>query len=84
MELYLPCLNTAIAGILAILLFSYFIIKRSCSGAKAKGSKPPKVGGGWPLLGHLYLFGGSQLPHITLASLVDKYGPIFTVNIGIC
>ncbi|XP_007226806.2 cytochrome P450 CYP82D47 [Prunus persica] len=83
MELYLPCLNTAIAGILAILLFSYFIIKRSCSGAKAKGSKPPKVGGGWPLLGHLYLFGGSQLPHITLASLVDKYGPIFTVNIGI-
>ncbi|ONI15859.1 hypothetical protein PRUPE_3G066200 [Prunus persica] len=83
MELYLPCQNTAIAGILAILVFSYFIIKRSSSGAKAKGPKPSKVEGGWPLLGHLDLFGGSQLPHIALASLVGKYGPIFTVNIGI-
>ncbi|CAB4265803.1 unnamed protein product [Prunus armeniaca] len=83
MELYLPCLNTAIAGILAILLFSYFIIKRSSSAAKAKGPKLPKVAGGWPLLGHVGLFGGSQLPHITLASLVDKYGPAFTINIGI-
>ncbi|KAI5337062.1 hypothetical protein L3X38_016331 [Prunus dulcis] len=83
MELYLPCQNTAIAGILAILVFSYFIIKRSSSGAKAKGPKPPKVEGGWPLRGHLDLFGGSQLPHIALASLVGKYGPIFTVNIGI-
>ncbi|PQQ13563.1 cytochrome P450 CYP82D47 [Prunus yedoensis var. nudiflora] len=83
MELYLPCLNTAIAGILAILLFSYFIIKRSSSAAKAKGPKLPKVAGGWPLLGHLGLFRGSQLPHIALASLVDKYGPAFTINIGI-
>ncbi|VVA18696.1 PREDICTED: cytochrome P450 [Prunus dulcis] len=83
MELYLPCLNTAIAGILAILVFFYFIIKRSSSGAKAKSLKPPKVEGGWPLLGHLDLFGGSQLPHIALASLAGKYGPIFTVKIGI-
>ncbi|PRQ26949.1 putative cytochrome P450 [Rosa chinensis] len=80
----LPYLNTgATAGLsLAILVFSYFILtKRSRAN---RSPKPPQVSGGWPLLGHLHLLAGSkQLPHITLGALTDKYGPIFTINIGI-
>uniref|UniRef100_A0A5B7BTW9 Cytochrome P450 CYP82D47-like n=1 Tax=Davidia involucrata TaxID=16924 RepID=A0A5B7BTW9_DAVIN len=34
-------------------------------------------------MGHLHLLGGSQLPHKTLGSMADKYGPIFTVKLGI-
>lgn len=76
-------LCTATAGLLlAILVFSYSIlIRRSRTN---KSPKPPQVSGGWPLLGHLHLLRGSQqLPHITLGDLTHKYGPIFTINIGI-
>ncbi|KAJ6400151.1 hypothetical protein OIU84_015743 [Salix udensis] len=44
---------------------------------------PPEAAGAWPLIGHLHLLGGSQPPHITLGNLADKYGPIFTVKLGV-
>nr|XP_008378401.2 cytochrome P450 CYP82D47-like [Malus domestica] len=83
MEFSFPFLNTAIAGLFAVLLFSYYFIQKFRAATNSRGSKPPKLAGGLPLLGHLDLFGGSQLPHITLGALVDKNGPIFTFNIGI-
>ncbi|KAJ6320789.1 hypothetical protein OIU78_016060 [Salix suchowensis] len=44
---------------------------------------PPEAAGAWPLIGHLNLLRGSQPPHITLGNLADKYGPIFTVKLGV-
>ncbi|KAG5230993.1 cytochrome P450 [Salix suchowensis] len=44
---------------------------------------PPEAAGAWPLIGHLHLLGGSRPPHITLGNLADKYGPIFTVKLGV-
>ncbi|KAB1220506.1 Cytochrome P450 82A3 [Morella rubra] len=44
---------------------------------------PPQAGGAWPLVGHLHLLGGSQPAHITLGKMVDKYGPIFTIWLGV-
>lgn len=43
----------------------------------------PEAGGAWPLIGHLHLLGGPVPPHIVLANMADKYGPIFTVKMGI-
>ncbi|TQD97744.1 hypothetical protein C1H46_016610 [Malus baccata] len=52
--------------------------------ANAKGCKPPKVAGRWPVVGHLRLFGGRPQPsHIPLGALADNYGPVFTINIGV-
>lgn len=79
MDFQLLNLNTVIAGLVAILAVSYFIQKRS---AASKTKTAPEAAGGWPLIGHLLLLGGSQLPHITLGSLAEKYGPIFTIRIG--
>lgn len=81
MDFHLPYLNTAIAGIFSVLVFFYLIITRKFK-APASGLKAPKVAGGWPLLGHIHLLAGPELPHIVLGGLVEKYGPIFSINIG--
>lgn len=44
----------------------------------------PEVTGGWPIVGHLNLTGGSlDPPHIALGSMAIKYGPIFTIQFGV-
>ncbi|KDP38429.1 hypothetical protein JCGZ_04354 [Jatropha curcas] len=44
---------------------------------------PPKADGGWPFIGHLHLLAGSQPAHITLGNMAEKYGPIFTIKLGV-
>ncbi|KAI7752736.1 hypothetical protein M8C21_021673 [Ambrosia artemisiifolia] len=44
---------------------------------------PPEPSGAWPIIGHFKVFNGSDLPHITLSSMADRYGPIFTIRLGI-
>ncbi|KAG5065236.1 hypothetical protein AAZX31_04G034900 [Glycine max] len=80
MGLTIQYLEASVAAIIGIILVSYFI-KRATAGS---ARKPPAAGGGWPLIGHLHLLGGStQPPYITLGSLADKYGPIFSMRIGV-
>ncbi|KAJ9186669.1 hypothetical protein P3X46_002215 [Hevea brasiliensis] len=79
MEFMFAYLNAITAGLIAILLFACYI-RRSTA---AKKPQPPKAGGAWPIIGHLPLLTGSQVPHISLGALADKYGPIFTIQIGI-
>lgn len=49
--------------------------------SKKKGA--PEAGGAWPVLGHLHLLGGPRPPHRVLADMADKYGPIFTIKMGV-
>ncbi|OMO74969.1 Cytochrome P450 [Corchorus olitorius] len=84
METSLP--NSAIGmatGVLAFLFFSYLlltmVINRKSSSMKRKA---PEIRGARPLFGHLHLLGGPKPAHITLGNLVDTYGPIFTVRLG--
>ncbi|VFQ86311.1 unnamed protein product [Cuscuta campestris] len=51
---------------------------------KATTSKtPPEVAGAWPLLGHLRRLSSGKQPLVrTLGELADKYGPIFTIRVG--
>ncbi|PKI36148.1 hypothetical protein CRG98_043447 [Punica granatum] len=44
---------------------------------------PPQAEGCWPVIGHLHLFHQRQLTHRTLSNMADKYGPIFTVKLGL-
>ncbi|KAJ9567150.1 hypothetical protein OSB04_003116 [Centaurea solstitialis] len=50
---------------------------------KPKGNIVPEARGSWPIIGHLPLLAGSQAPHKLLASLADKFGPIFTIKLGV-
>nr|GEZ45205.1 cytochrome P450 CYP82D47-like [Tanacetum cinerariifolium] len=49
-----------------------------------KTTSAPEASGAWPIIGHSKIFSGSSgLPHVALASMADKYGPIFTVRLGV-
>ncbi|KAL1318034.1 cytochrome P450 82A1-like [Arachis ipaensis] len=67
---------SAIAILLCFFLFR-FIIKFG-----HHSREPPTVSGAWPIIGHLPLLRGSKQLHITLASMADKYGPLFTIKSG--
>nr|QUN00529.1 cytochrome P450 82C60 [Tripterygium wilfordii] len=77
----LPISVTSITAIFAILLFLYSCL-RILQG-ESKKRLPPKAGGAWPVIGHLHLLGGSKPPHKTLVDMAYKYGPIFTINLGV-
>ncbi|KAF3956633.1 hypothetical protein ACB098_01G037400 [Castanea mollissima] len=81
MDFLPPSLNFAtIARILAIILFSYYLLKRSRVGV---AKIAPILAGAWPVIGHLPLLGATQTPHITLGAMADKYGPLFTIRLGL-
>nr|TKS15997.1 putative cytochrome P450 family protein [Populus alba] len=73
---------TAVLILLAFITPSIYYLFR-IPGKENKKRAPPEAAGAWPLIGHLHLLGGSQPPHITLGNLADKYGPIFTVKLGV-
>ncbi|GMI82593.1 cytochrome P450, family 82, subfamily C, polypeptide 4 [Hibiscus trionum] len=77
-----PYLNCNIAGVFAILILSFFLLI-TCSRKSLNARKPPEAGGGWPLIGHLHVLTGSKLPYLALGDLSDKYGPIFSIRIGL-
>ncbi|KAK2660435.1 hypothetical protein Ddye_006968 [Dipteronia dyeriana] len=79
--------TTVVTYVLAFLLFLYCLswISRNVHQTrnKKRALAVPEAGGAWPLFGHLHLLRGPRPPHITLADMADKYGPIFTIKIGI-
>nr|GMD03816.1 cytochrome P450 82C4-like [Ipomoea batatas] len=44
---------------------------------------PPEAGGAWPIIGHLHHFRTSVPLVKTLSEWADKYGPVFTIRLGI-
>ncbi|KAL6131474.1 hypothetical protein ACLB2K_069849 [Fragaria x ananassa] len=66
-----------------LLLFSFGWTLKYFQTRTAKNRGPPEAAGAWPILGHLPLLGGPQPPHIILANMADKYGPLFTIKFGV-
>ncbi|KAL7141994.1 hypothetical protein ABFS83_08G092400 [Erythranthe nasuta] len=76
-------MSSAIYGIIAFtFLLCCYLLRSSSGGPK---NAPPAAGGARPFIGHLHLMGGGggSLPHFNLSALADKYGPIFTIRLGI-
>jgi len=73
MELYL----------LALAAFSFAIVLTLLLNNKGKTKEPPQAKGAWPFIGHLHLLGGGVLPQKVLGDMADKYGPIFTIKLGV-
>ncbi|XP_040997569.1 cytochrome P450 CYP82D47-like [Juglans microcarpa x Juglans regia] len=81
LSLLSPCLNSVVVGALAIALLFFHLLRRSKDHGLLK--TPPSPTGAWPIVGHLPLLGGSELPHKTLGVMADKYGPALTIQIGL-
>lgn len=72
---------TLLAGALVI-IFTLFVLS-SLVPKTGQYRAPPKAGGAWPIVGNVNLFTGSSGPHRALAAMAAKYGPIFTIRLGI-
>ncbi|PIA55540.1 hypothetical protein AQUCO_00700087v1 [Aquilegia coerulea] len=80
----LSMLSVWLLTCLAALLACYFILWTSANN-KTSSCKPktaPVVSGGWPIIGHLHMLMGKELPHILLSKLAGKYGPAFMLRYG--
>lgn len=74
------------ASIFTFIVFLYYLffwIPKYSKRKNAQNKIAPKVGGAWPIIGHIHLLGGPKPPHITLGSFADKYGPIFSIRLGV-
>lgn len=80
MEDYIFSHFNAILLLIAFVLSSIFIWKIS----KPQNPLPPEICGGWPVIGHLFQFSGADDIPLSrkLATLADKYGPVFTFRLG--
>ncbi|KAH6755793.1 hypothetical protein C2S53_009638 [Perilla frutescens var. hirtella] len=70
----------------AITIFFIFFLYQLLLNPTGKHKAPPKAGGARPFTGHLHVIGGGSsttLPHINLATLADKHGPIFRIRLGV-
>ena len=86
MAIFLTLESTVLSAIAACLIFlSLFLLISRYGQTKNKNahSQAPEAGGAWPLIGHLHLFGGPEPTHRILGNMADKYGPIFTMKMGV-
>ncbi|XP_030462675.2 cytochrome P450 CYP82D47-like isoform X2 [Syzygium oleosum] len=71
---------------LLIILISTLTLLTAISLYRSHKSKDhrdaPEAKGGWPIFGHLPLFGSKDLMHKKLGSMAEKYGPIFAIRLG--
>nr|WMZ41168.1 cytochrome P450 family 82 subfamily G polypeptide 5 [Ipomoea batatas] len=75
--------SLALAGIFIFALLYTSWRGRKSNSNSSKPPLPPVVPGAWPLIGHLRQLSSGKEPLVrTLGALADKYGPIFTVRIG--
>ncbi|XP_020229289.1 cytochrome P450 82A4 [Cajanus cajan] len=82
MDIVLNYLNATAIGLLSLFLFLFYLFLYHPF-KFGHNKEAPTVAGAWPILGHLPLLSGSQSPHRTLGALADKYGPIFTIKLGV-
>ncbi|KAJ0504770.1 putative cytochrome P450 [Helianthus annuus] len=75
MDLLLP-LVIFVASILCFFIFSSRI-------NNGLGARTPEAAGSWPIIGHLHLLAGSKVTHRLLGSMADKFGPVFTLKLGV-
>ncbi|XVF85205.1 hypothetical protein PTKIN_Ptkin17bG0099300 [Pterospermum kingtungense] len=78
--------NSVVIGIIfafSLFLFSLLWISKTGSRNRNKKRTAPEAGSSWPVIGHLHLLGGRTPPHIVLSHMAEKYGPIFTIRMGV-
>ncbi|CAH1422177.1 unnamed protein product [Lactuca virosa] len=83
MEFSLRFSTSTATVIFAVVLTFLLKILKPKGGKKGKNRAPPQAKGKWLVIGHLHLLGSSGLPHRVLAKLSERYGPIFTIKLGV-
>ncbi|KAL5780388.1 hypothetical protein ACOSQ2_011125 [Xanthoceras sorbifolium] len=85
MGLILSSQTSVLAALTAsvVVLFSLLLISRKVLRNGSRKRAAPEARGAWPVIGHLHLLRGLEPPHRVLGNMADKYGPIFTIKMGV-
>ncbi|XVF81233.1 hypothetical protein PTKIN_Ptkin15bG0139600 [Pterospermum kingtungense] len=76
---YIPAIFGGLAGV--VMVYSIWR-QRLCRCNSERKSQAPEALGGLPIIGHLHLLGAQPALFRTLAAMADKYGPVFTIRLG--
>ncbi|KAK6792839.1 hypothetical protein RDI58_011920 [Solanum bulbocastanum] len=68
---------------LAISFLFFFYVRKLFFSAKKQSKNVPEPAGAWPIIGHLHLLNGPQMPHKIFGQMAEKYGPIFRLKLGV-
>lgn len=84
MDLFLLQENYSIIILAALAITLVLLYCLSFISYNKTTTSAPEASGAWPIIGHFKIFeASSDLPHLALASMADRYGPIFTIRLGI-
>ncbi|KAG5606469.1 hypothetical protein H5410_027961 [Solanum commersonii] len=72
-----------IALTLAISFLSFFYLRKLFFAVHTQNRGVPEPTGAWPIIGHLHLLNGSQMPHKIFGQMAEKYGHIFQLKLGV-
>ncbi|OMO74971.1 Cytochrome P450 [Corchorus olitorius] len=78
-----PTISVVITILFAFPLFLFSLLWTLNKSRNRENRAAPEAGSSWPIIGHLHLLGGPEPPHIVLSRMADKYGPIFTIKMGV-
>ncbi|KAL0449745.1 UNVERIFIED_CONTAM: Protopine 6-monooxygenase [Sesamum latifolium] len=76
-------LAASLAPLVILLVTTFYSLISTGNKRILDKNLPPQAAGGWPVIGHLRLLSGPELPHIILSDMADKYGPIFRIRLGV-
>ncbi|KAI3971622.1 hypothetical protein MKW92_049919 [Papaver armeniacum] len=83
---YFSIPHLVLGGLFVFVLAYFFVLSWKPFTKSSKLKRPPEPAGAWPIIGHLPQLMGTEpdkLFHITLAAMADKYGPVFTIRMGV-
>ncbi|KAK8665188.1 hypothetical protein V6N13_005362 [Hibiscus sabdariffa] len=78
-----PLEEQLLFALLSTIIITIFVATILVKGKKKWQRRPPEPDGALPFLGHLHLLRKNQLLHRTFADMADKYGPAFSIRLGI-
>nr|ALO23115.1 cytochrome P450 CYP82H28 [Kalopanax septemlobus] len=82
MAFYNQLQDITLLGLVFAVICLWKIISTHARSNKSN-SRPPEPAGAWPVIGHLRLLGANKILHHIFGDMADKYGPIFSLQLGI-
>ncbi|KAI3875407.1 hypothetical protein MKW98_000084 [Papaver atlanticum] len=72
-----------VISLFAFALYYLLVWRPNTKSSLKMKNQAPEPAGSLPFIGHLHLMDRSNPHHIALGAMADKYGPVFTVRIGV-
>ncbi|XP_026378995.1 cytochrome P450 82C4-like [Papaver somniferum] len=76
-------ITNVVISLFVFVLYYLLVWRPSTKSSLKMKNQAPEPAGSLPFIGHLHLMNRSSPQHVALGAMADKYGPVFTVLIGV-